>query len=112
MSHSITYEFDELLLLTTDGRPIYPVSGKAVIRITTMHDNPEIYDMDIEIEDMNGKRAWLRQKDDWYSLCERSIRYLWKDGLIDPYDGMEPEEFHGSKAEDIANAHRLNREAA
>ena len=113
MSHSIIYDFEELELLTTDGRVIARVDGKAQIYLTTLFsDEPEIYDMEIEIDDEEGNRAELRQKDDWYCLCRRAIELLWKDNKIDAYDGMEPEEFHAATAADFARDDRLSREAA
>jgi hypothetical protein len=37
---------------------------------------------------------------------------LWKNNKIDPYDGMEPEEFHAATAADFVRDDRLSREAA
>ncbi|CAH1657579.1 hypothetical protein CHELA1G11_13032 [Hyphomicrobiales bacterium] len=113
MSHSIIYDFEDLQLLTTDGRVIARVDGKALIHLTAhFSDDLEIYDMEIEIDDEDGNRAELRQQDDWHFLCRRAIELLWKNNKIDAYDGMEPEEFHAATAADFARDDRLSREAA
>ncbi|CAH1678221.1 MAG: hypothetical protein M9937_26385 [Chelatococcus sp.] len=120
---SLTYTMDQFPILSCDGSEIAYVDGEAILYLDdTQNDQPVIEHIEVTLRCLRtGNKTELRQKDKktgrlndqaYIDIIQEQFERLLRDGNIDPYDGMEPEEFHAATAADFARDDRLSREAA